>query len=368
MIAPTRLLPGLAIALAITLAVTACSPPPPTPETVIRPVRYIQVTPLSAMERRVFSGVAQAAVETDMSFKVAGLIAQRPVNIGDEVAQGDVLARLDPKDYQVRVQEAEAGLARAQAEMRNARSMYERTRNLYENRNASRSDLDAARAASESGEAAVRASAQQLEAARLQLSYTTLRAPQACSIAATFAKTNENVNAGQPVVQLNCGDCSEILVSVAETVIDRIEPGIEVGVDVSALPDRTLEGVVTEVGVAAVGTTYPVTVRLVGDCPGIRSGMAADVTIALPRGEVDGRIAVPPVAVGEDSQGRYVYVLEATSDDLWIARRRAITVGTIAGEGIVVESGLAAGELIATAGVKRIRDGQTLTLQTGTAY
>ncbi len=345
-------------------ALNGCAPEPAEVEPLIRPVRYEAVVERRGGSQRTFSGTARAAVESTLSFKVAGTVTERPVEVGDTVAKGDLLARIDPQDYRVRLQEAEAGLAQARANLRNAQATYERTRGLYENRNASQSDLDAARAAAESAEATVKASTQQLEAARLQLSYTRLTAPQDCAIAETFVKANENVRAGQDVVKIACGDCSEVEVSVPETFIDRVDEVASVAVRIDALGKEEYPAEITEVGVASGGTTFPVIVRLVGECPQVRSGMAADVTFAVSEEAAYQGIVVPVVAVGEDDRGNYVYALETDADSRWFARRRAVEVGGVAAKGVQIVSGLDEGELIVTAGVRRIEDGQQVKLLT----
>ena len=346
----------------VAILATGCSEPPPPAEPIVRPVRYQRVDRQGTEELRTFSGTARAAVETDLSFKVTGTVSELPVEVGDEVSTGQLIAAVDRKDYQVRAQEAEAGLAQARAQLRNAEASYERARSLYENQNISRGDLDAARAGAESAKAMVNASNQQVQAARLQISYTRLTAPLDCTVAAVYMKENENVAAGQSIARLNCGDCSEIAVAVPETFIGRIRQGSEVDVKVAALPGTTILGTVTEVGVAAVGTTYPVTVVVTGDCPQIRSGMAADVQFRLPLEGSTRQIVVPPVAVGEDRDGNYVYVLDGDEQGRWFAHRRSVEVAGILAEGLLISSGLSEGELIATAGVRRITEGQQLRL------
>ena len=349
--------------LVLCLGAMGCEPPPVIERTEIRPVRYARVTPRGNIEERVFSGTARAELETDLSFKVSGTLISRPANVGNEVLAGELVAQLDATDYQVRLQEAEAGLARSRAELRNAEASYTRTRDLYENRNASRSDLDAARAGAESARAQLRASGQQLEAARLQLSYTRMASPQDCSIAQVLAEVNQNVQAGQSIVRVNCGQCSEVVVSVPEGEISRVTAGTTVKVRIDAIPGGPLAGVVTEVGVAsASGTIYPVTVALQEGCAETRSGMAADVVFRFPTAGPAGQVVVPFVSVGEDRDGRFVFVLEPGDDDTWTAIRRSIELGGPSSDGLLVSGGLNEGELIATAGVRRLVDGQVVSL------
>ena len=117
---------------------------------------------------------------------------------GDRVEAGQLIAELDPTDFALRVQEAEAALIQAEAQARQADAEYSRMRGLYENRNASRSDLDASRAASESTQAQIDAARQRLEQARAQLSYTRLLAPASGSIGRVPVEVNENVESADP--------------------------------------------------------------------------------------------------------------------------------------------------------------------------
>ncbi|MFQ6114519.1 MAG: efflux RND transporter periplasmic adaptor subunit, partial [bacterium] len=137
----------------ISLTFLACGGGEQKVEEIIRPVRYQQVYSTGGSRVRSFSGTARSGVESKLSFKVAGTVLEVPVKVGDKVRSGQLIARLDPKDYQLKVQQADASLARAKAEERNAKADYERIRALYENNNASKDDLDAARAGFESASA-----------------------------------------------------------------------------------------------------------------------------------------------------------------------------------------------------------------------
>jgi multidrug efflux pump subunit AcrA (membrane-fusion protein) len=293
-------------------------------------VRYEAAAIRGGAETRSFSGTTRAEVESTLSFKVPGTLTRLSANVGDVVAGGQIIAELDPTDYRVSLHQSEAGLAAARAEFRNAESNYNRVRDLYENRNASTGDLDSARATWESAAAHVQASRQQLEAARLQLSYTRLAAPQECSIAET----------------------------------GRVQTGLQVEVTVEAVSDTAYKAVVNEVGVAAAGggTAFPVTAVLTGECPELRSGMAADVVFNFAPESDRAVLAVPGLSVGEDRTGRYVYVLDRSDEDTWTARRQAVVIGEVFPDGIEIISGVSAGDLVVTAGVRRVIDGQRVRL------
>jgi multidrug efflux system membrane fusion protein len=335
----------------------------PQVEEVIRPVRYQKVYISGGDRTRAFSGVAQASQESRLSFKVAGTIRRIAVKVGDKVEVGQLIAELDPKDYELQVEEAQAALSQAEAQQRNADANYERVRKLYENRNASRNDLDATRAAAESAQAQVRSIEKRLELAKSQLSYTKLMAPTRGAIATVEREANENVNPGQTIVQLTSGSGIEVEVAVPEVLISQVKEGGKVTVTFDALPEQTFSARVTEVGVASTGyaTTFPVTVRLEAADQSVRSGMAAEVSFKFESAQQE-QIVVPSVAVGEDRQGRFVYVVEPTDSGFGIAYRRPVMIGDLTEQGIEILEGLNDGERIVTAGVSKLSDGQKVRL------
>ncbi|MDH3744806.1 MAG: efflux RND transporter periplasmic adaptor subunit [Acidobacteriota bacterium] len=360
------LVPALAVCLPLGLVFLGCAEEPMA-ETVLRPVRYQAVSASSETRSRTFAGVARAGVESQLSFRVAGTVERVPVVVGRRVGRGQVLAQMDRTDYELQVQEAVAGLAQATAAARNAEADYERVRGLYENNNASRRELDGARAGNESSRAQVEAAEKRLEQARRQLSYSTLRAPVDGTVASVDVEVNENVKAGERILLMTAGSEIEVEVALPEAVIAKVESGQSVEVSFDALPGRTFQAEVTEAGVAALGTatTFPVIVRLGEADPDIRSGMAAEVVFQFTPESAGGRMMVPAVAVGEDRDGRFVFVLESSSAGQGVVRRRAVSVGELTGDGLEILGGLVDDEVIVTAGVRRLVDGEKVKLQTG---
>lgn len=329
-------------------------------EKIIRPVRYLEVYATGGARVRTFTGVAQAGVESKLSFKVPGTIQKVLVRVGDKVRTGQLIAQLDPKDYQLQVQQAEAALTQAEAQARNAGANYDRVRILYENQNASRSQLDAARAGNESAEAAVAAAEKQYELAKLQLSYTKLKAPANGAIATVNIEENENTQPGLPVVILTAGSDIEVKISIPEILISQVKEQSEVTVTFDAIPNSEFKATITEVGVATtgMGTTYPVTATLQSQDDRIRPGMAASVTLNFEAGDQKERILVPTHSVVEDREGRFVYTVQpvASETGFGIIQRQPVTIGELTADGIEILQGLSDGDLVVTAGVSRISD------------
>ncbi len=352
--------------LAIALA-AACSGEEPPPE-VLRPVRTETVHVSGAGRTRTFSGTARAGIETQLSFRVAGKVDRVDVEVGDGVRAGQPIARLDQEDYRIAVRQAEATLAQAQAASRNAEADLDRVRGLWESHNASQGELDAATAGAQSARAQVDGAQQSLEAAQRRLAYTVLSAPVDGAIASVDVEINENVAQGQSVVLLTSGASPEVEVAIPGVLISGIREGDRVSVRLDALPGRSFEAVVTEVGVASTAgtTTFPVTVRLVGETRDVRPGMAADVTFRFETEGAVERIFLPTHAVGADREGRFVFVLKASGEDgVAVVRRVPVEVGQLTGEGLEIVSGLTPGQPVVTAGMRRLHDGQRVRAPAG---
>jgi RND family efflux transporter MFP subunit len=343
------------------LCLLGCADEPVPPE-ILRPVRSQIVTASGGTRTRSFSGTAKAGQEIELSFRVSGKIERLPVRVGERVAAGQLIAQLEQEDFRIDVQQARASLAQAEASARNADSNLDRIRELWENNNASQNELDSARAAQESARARVAAAQESLKSDERQLGYARLVSPVEGAIASVPVNVNENVSQGQTVVLLTSGSRSEVEVGMPEVLIAQVREGESVTVSFDALPGDLFDAVVTEVGVAATGTatTFPVTVRLVAESSAIRSGMAAEVAFRFQSSGGARALLLPPVAVGEDREGRYVFVVEPPDDDgVAVVRRRSVVVDEeLTPDGIRLLSGIAEGDRVVTAGVRRLTDGQ----------
>jgi RND family efflux transporter MFP subunit len=361
---------SLRVVIVIGIAVlgVACDDQETVAEPELRPVRT-EVVSLSGAERaRTFSGTFRAGMESRLSFRVPGRVLQLAVSVGQAVPPGHLIAQLDSRDYELQFQEAQASLTRALASRRNAIAERDRVRELYENDNASLSQWDQARAVAESAAAQVESLEKRLELAQLRLDYTRLTAPVAGAIATVEVEVNENVQAGQPIVTLSSSALTEVVVDLPGSVITAIREGASAVVECDAIPDETLEAFVTEVGVAASGpTTFPVTVQLASRDDRVRPGMAAEVTFRLASPDMLGnRIFVPAVAVGEDRDGRFVFLAVREGEGRAVVKRLPVTVGDLTTDGqrdlIEVLDGLSEGDVIITAGVRRLEDGRRVRL------
>ncbi len=346
--------------LSIALLFISCGNEQQVPEEVIRPVRYQQIFSTGGSRMRTFSGVVRSGTESNLSFKVPGTVQRVAVKVGDQVRAGQLLAQLDPTDYELKTKEADAARDQARAMEIQAKASYERVQALYENRNASKSELDAARAAYESAHEQDNVQKRRRDLADRQLEYAKLTAPASGAIAEVRIDENENVQTGQVVIVLTSGSRLEVDVAIPEILISQIKRGDPATVTIAALGGKNFKAAVNEVGVASTGfaTTYPVTVRFQETDPDIRSGMAAEVAFTFASTHSHERFVVPPFAVGEDREGRFIFVVSPSDSGLGVAQRKSVTIGELAEDGLEILDGVNDGDYLVTAGVSKLEDGQ----------
>jgi len=325
---------------------------------IIRPVRTEQVFSTGGERVRTFSGIVQSGKESKLSFKVAGTVQKMNLDIGSKVRNGQLLIKLDPTDYEIRVKEAENKRDLARAAEVQAESNYERVRALYENRSASKSALDAARASYESAHEQDNIAKKRRKLAENQLEYTFLKAPAIGAISDIMVEENENVQAGQPVLILTSGSDFEVKIAMPEVLIAKVREGDDVIVTLDATKNKKFKAKISEVGVTSVAytTTYPVMVRFIETDPDIRSGMAAEVMLTFKALSDRECYMVPPGAVSEDRSGRFVFVVEPADTGFGIVHKKTVVIGELTPDGLEVLEGLQDGDHLVTAGVSRIQD------------
>ena len=333
---------------------------------VLRPVRYQEVLAEGGQRIRIFTGVAQAGIETNLSFKVSGTIQMVNVKIGQKVKAGNRIAFIDPSDYVLQYEDADAAVKNANAQERNAKSNFERVALLYENQNTSLSEFESARTQYESAKANEKSAKKRRKLAKAQLSYCKLFAPVDGVIAEVSIEENENVSVGQTVVLLNSGSDIEVRVSLPGVYISKVKVGDEVNITFSSFKDQIYQGIVTEVAFTTgrAETTYPVSIKIKNPDDRIRPGMAVDVGFTFIYEGNTNKMIVSAFSVGEDPDGRFVFTVNPTTNEVGIGliERKEVTTGELTNEGIEITSGLKEGDLVVTAGVSKITDGMRVKL------
>ncbi len=321
----------------------------PPPE-VARPVATFTVGE-GLSSRLTFPGTVRAAERAELAFRVSGPLIELPVVEGDFVEPGQLIARIDPRDYRIAVTQAKASYDQAVADA----VRYQR---LYERNAVSLAELEVRVALRDVAEA-------RYEQALADLRDTELRAPFAGQIGIKYVQNFEDVLAKEPILSLHNMDAMEIVISVPEQIIASVREGVNrrTVAMFDAAPGREYSVTVKEFAVNADPNTqtFPVTFSMpqpedLNVFPGMTALIVvSDADVADEQPGVP--LTVPANAVFSDEEGNaHVWVIDAAE---LTVHQRPVRVGPVTGtDGIVILGGLEAGDMIATAGVYQLQEGQ----------
>lgn len=329
-----------------------------------RPVRITTVSLVQPGQAVTLSGTLQARILADLAFRVGGKVIERPVDIGQTVHAGQMLARLDPSDLRLNEQVAAAALQAAEADAANARASLARYEALGRTSPAYLpSDYDSRVAASRMADARLAQASRQLILAHDQSGYGTLVADADGVITALPVQVGQVVAAGQTVASLAHTGEIEAVVDVPENRLQAVRSATDVTITLWAAPQQTLHGRVREIGAQADAATRTFTAKItVLDAPPglLALGMTAAVRFNAARPPV----AVLPAAAVTDQDGHpAVWVLDPQTHR---ATQRPVQVAGYAGDGTaVIAAGLQDGDQVVTAGAGQIEPGMALTAWAG---
>ena len=341
----------------VVAALTGCARPQPTGEDV-RPVRAVTVSPQLAATAAELAGEVRPRIEARVGFQVAGRIARRLVEVGQTVQAGQVLATLDPSDYQLGLAAARAQVSAAQVDRDQQRIDYKRFEELSRQGFISGADLERRKANLDAAEARYSQAAAQADVSGNQAAYSTLRAPAPGVVTGLDAEAGQVVTAGQSVVRIARTEEREVAVSIPEGQLETLRRITDVRVRLWA-SDQTLHGRVREIAPMADPSTrtYPARVTLVDAPSSVALGMSATVLFDTPL--ASSVIALPLQALFKDGDSTFVWVLDRRE---MTVRRSPITLANVAGNDVVVASGVAPGDTVVTAGVHLLKPGQKVKL------
>jgi len=379
-----------------------------------RPVKIMQITAPTGTRTISFPGISKASREVRLSFRVSGPVQKLPVKIGQYVKQGDLIARIDPRDYQLKIQRLasaldEAGaklkamrrgartediaslkaeIAAAEAQKTEAKLMFHRYRNLYREKAVAKARFDNVKASYDAAAARVEALSQQLQKARKgersenieamesrisglntqlkearnALADTRLTAPFSGYIARKLIENFETVQAGRPIVVLQDVSRMDVTVGIPEE-LTRFESGFRNFIcEFDTWPDKHFKADLKELGKTPrlSNQTYPmtVTIRPAQNTAGIRPGMAASLTFEAPSDAQPPGFLIPVEAVVSAIDGNH-FVWTYDPDSCTV-RKKAVTVGALTSGGIRVIQGLEPRDRVVIAGANYLRPDESV--------
>jgi multidrug efflux pump subunit AcrA (membrane-fusion protein) len=330
-------------------------------------------------------------------FLVSGKVVFVGPREGEYVRKGQVLARIDPSDFNLSIKGAAAQAASAQAALEKAvhsarpelleqarigferaEDEYRRMKMLYDSKSLAPNDFQKYRAAYEHAKqeyeqakaggqqedkalakASYNQSAAHLEVARKALSDATLCAPMDGYIAKRSIEPGDTASPGHPVFEVVRMDPLEVNVGVPETDVQLVRIGQKADVTVPALPGKSLQGTVRVVNVSADPNTRTYMARIAVPNPEhlLRVGMVAEATIRGDR--TVSMVTLPGDAVVRDPQGAtQVYVYYPDQKRVYTKR---VDIGAAVSRNVQITSGLSGNELIVLAGQTKLRNGLPVT-------
>jgi multidrug efflux system membrane fusion protein len=300
--------------------------------------------------------------------QVGGLLTEVAFREGQEVAEGQVLFRIDPRPFQAALAQAEAVLARDQAQAANAVQNAQRLAELAQKDYVTTAQYEDAKAAAAALAASVAADQAAVETARLNLQYATIRAPisgragallvRAGNIVKPNAETLVVINQLRPILvrfPIAASDLGRIRSAGAGTMVVRVRPGA----DTTGERSGTLSFIDNAVD-SATGTIL-LKGRFENRDAALWPGEFVNVTLQL-RVEPNAIVA-PAVAVVTGQQGTYVFIVSTDGK----AKLRPVTVDRTVGDLAVVSQGLTAGERVVIDGQIRLTDGSAVEVKPAAA-
>ncbi|WP_120966784.1 efflux RND transporter periplasmic adaptor subunit [Comamonas sp. lk] len=352
-----------AVAGAVLLSACSKKETPPEP---VRAVKLVTVGASPVQAQLEYSGDVRARIESRLGFRVAGKIIKREVELGQHVKAGQVLARLDAKDYQLSADAARAQLASATTQRDLAEANARRFRSLRAQNFISAAEMERYEANLKAAQATLEQAQAQLSAQSNQTQYTQLLADADGVVTAVEAEPGQVVSAGATVVRIAQDGARDAVFSVPEDKRTAVKIGQSVQVIPWADESGRLSALVREVAASAdpATRTYLVKAALQGEpMPALGSTVRvrpAGMGMGLEAGA--NAIKLPTTALrqeGGNGQGTAVWVYDAASSTV---KLQPVKVLTADGNEAVIASGLAAGMQVVATGVHVLTPGQKVTV------
>lgn len=323
----------------------------------IRPVRVIQLVSSDVDVNAEFSGEVRARIESKLGFRVGGKIVGRKVDVGTLVKKGQLLMQLDPQDLRLSQAQAQANLRAAETNRDLAKAELARYQELRSKSFVSQTVLDSKESTYKAAQANVDAAQAAYRGQSNQTAYAALVSDVDGVVTAVDAEVGQVVAAGTPVVQVAKAGEKEIVIGIPEDKVEALRRVPDVQVRLWADPKHTVPGKIREISPVADASTrtYTVKVTIPDTLAEARLGMTAVVQFAS-------RSAAPQIKVPLTA-----LFYEKSASSVWLVENGAVrlvpvTIGGVAGNDIVLASGVKPGQTVVTAGVNLLKPGQKVNI------
>lgn len=330
------------------LGLAGCSQEKAEVKDIIRPVKVVEIAQAHDTRTLSYSGSVRARTESALAFRVNGKITERLVDIGQHVASGDVLARIDPIDYDLSVKSAQAALDAAERQVETVELARKRAEQLFAKNFAPKSQLEQATLSYDQAVATRDSARSSLDQAKNQAGYTDLKADRDGIVTAVSADVGQVVGSGTPVVTVAVDGEKEVLIAVPEMEIGEFKPGKIVKAGFWSDDALALDGKVREVAGSAdpQSRTFAVRVSLPKDSR-VLLGMTASIEASAANERQ--LVSIPLSALAEQGSQSIVWTVDRGADTV---HARPVKVAKFAADGVRVAEGLKPGDVVVAAGTQ----------------
>jgi RND family efflux transporter MFP subunit len=338
----------LLLALLFITLFTACGEKEKSAEIPARPVKIIHIGGPEEVLQRSFPGKVEASEKADLAFLVPGKIIEFPVKEGEKVEKDQLIAALDPKDYEIAVQEAKTKEEYAKAQL-------DRKQALIEKGFVSKSEYEAQVTSYNVAKA-------NLDTAEQNLIYTRLKAPFVGEVSAKYVQNFQTIKVNEPIVRLHNRDNLDIIVQIPESLAihSKSRKDTQIEVEFDSAPGRMFPTSVKEISSKPDPDTqsYKLTLTMIAPKDlNVLPGMTASVfvKITIPSQGKTQKYVIPTAAVfADDNKKSYVWVFNPSTGEI---RKQPVKLGQLENDTVEVIEGISTGMDIVAAGAKFLTEG-----------
>ncbi len=286
-----------------------------------------------------------------MSSEVEGRVTEVVADFGDKVAAGQVMLKINPREYELRVETAQASLDQARAKLANSTARYNRARTLKESESISAEQFDQTASQMRVDQADTESADEALAMARKKLGDTEIKAPFSGSVQKRMVSLGEYVAPGKEIYELIATDPIKLRCPMPERFVPLARVGMPVNLAIDADQGTSYTGKITRIAPALdeSSRTLLIEAEVANPDGALKPGFFAHVTMDLGH---DRALFVPTAAVLRYAGVARVFIVEQG-----VVRAREVTTGSVVGDQTEITGGLKEGDHVAVSDVDRLADG-----------
>src|SRR5258705_3628488 len=339
----------IVLVIAVALLLTACSKEQPK-KVEIRPVRVITVQHALSGDTISLTGQIEAKDPINLAFRIGGRLLERNATVGDPIKPGQVVARIEPQDFQNALRSAQADLASAKAVLANSKGTEGRQSELLNKGFTTQAQYDQAEQQMKTAQAQVESAQARLQNAKDNFTYTDLKSDVEGLVTAKGAEPGEIVAAGRMILQVAKQGDRYAGFNVPSQLIRQSPKDPEVTVSLSDDPTIVATGRVREVAPQADAATGTYVVKVALDNPPDAMRLGATI-IGQVKIQSEPVIQLPGTALTQSEGKPAVWVVDPAKKTVSLL---PVVVDHYDTSSVIVVDGLRDGDIVVTAVVQEL--------------